>query len=82
MEILYDEKEDENKRKNRILKNILFSYQKQKKDIIEKNKSYKQHYVLLLKHDETRIAQNAKEYEALIEEKKNDNINLNKKYQN
>ena len=32
-----------------------------------------------MKQDETRIIQSAKEYEALIEEKKNDNNNLNKK---
>ena len=83
VELLYDEEKDEIKRqkqeKIQYLQNILFSYQQQKKDIIEKNKSYKQHYELLLKQDETRMAQNAKEYEALIEEKKNDNNNLNKK---
>ena len=74
VELLYDEEKDEIKRqkqeKIQYLQNILFSYQQQKKDIIEKNKSYKQHYELLLKQDETRMAQNAKEYEALIEEKK------------
>ena len=64
VEILYDEGEDEIKRKKQekidYLQNVLFSYKQQKKDIIEKNKSYKQHYDLLLKQDETRIAQNAK----------------------
>ena len=83
VEYLYDEGEDAMKKQKlehiTNLQNILFSYQHQIKEVKEKNKLYKQHYELLMKQDETRIIQSAKEYEALIEEKKNDNNNLNKK---
>ena len=83
VEYLYDEGDDPIKKQRQIkinnLQNILYSYQIRVKDVKEKNKTYKQHYELLLKQDETRIVQSAKEYEALIEEKKNDNNNLNKK---
>ena len=83
VEYLYDEGEDTMKKQKlehiTNLQNILFSYQHQIKEVKEKNKLYKQHYELLMKQDETRIIQSAKEYEALIEEKKNDNNNLNKK---
>ena len=53
------------------LQNVLYNYQHQIKDAREKNKTYKQHYEILMKQDETRLNQSAKEYEALIEEKKN-----------
>jgi hypothetical protein len=83
VQYLYDEGEDAMKKQKlehiNNLQNILFSYQHQIKDVKEKNRLYKQHYELLMKQDETRIIQSAKEYEALIEEKKNDNNNLNKK---
>ena len=83
VEYLYDEGDDPIKKQKQIkinnLQNILYSYQSRVKDAKEKNKTYKQHYELLLKQDETRVVQSAKEYEALIEEKKNDNNNLNKK---
>ena len=83
VEYLYDEGDDEIKKQKmehiNNLQNILYSYQHQMKEVREKNKLYKQHYEILMKQDETRIIQSAKEYEALIEEKKNDNNNLNKK---
>ena len=83
VELLYDEGEDSMKKKKmeniNYLQNVLYNYQHQIKDAREKNKTYKQHYELLMKQDETRLNQSAKEYEALIEEKKNDNNNLNKK---
>ena len=83
VEYLYDEGDDEIKKQKmehiNNLQNILYSYQHQMKEVKEKNKLYKQHYEILAKQDETRIIQSAKEYEALIEEKKNDNNNLNKK---
>ena len=83
VELLYDEGEDSMKKKKmeniNYLQNVLYNYQHQIKDAREKNKTYKQHYEILMKQDETRLNQSAKEYEALIEEKKNDNNNLNKK---
>ena len=83
VELLYNDEEDENRKKKKeninYLQNILFSYQQQIKDSKEKNKLYKQHYELLSKRDENTKMQNVKEYEALIEEKKNDNYELNKK---
>ena len=79
VELLYDEGEDSMKKKKmeniNYLQNVLYNYQHQIKDAREKNKTYKQHYELLMKQDETRLNQSAKEYEALIEEKKNDNNN-------
>ena len=83
VEYLYDEGEDDIKKQKmehiHNLQNILLAHQHQIKEVKEKNKLYKQHYEILMKQDETRIIQSAKEYEALIEEKKNDNNNLNKK---
>ena len=83
VEVLYSEGEDPKQKQKQenilYLQNILFQYQQQIKDVKEKNKLYKQHYELLMKQDEVRVHQSAKEYEALIEEKKNDNNNLNKK---
>ena len=74
VEYLYDEGDDEIKKQKmehiNNLQNILYSYQHQMKEVKEKNKLYKQHYEILAKQDETRIIQSAKEYEALIEEKK------------
>lgn len=74
VELLYDEGEDSMKKKKmeniNYLQNVLYNYQHQIKDAREKNKTYKQHYEILMKQDETRLNQSAKEYEALIEEKK------------
>ena len=83
VDLLYNDAQDEQKKKKQeninYLQNILFSYQQQIKDSKEKNKLYKQHYELLYKKDENIKMANVKEYEALIEEKKNDNNILNKK---
>ena len=83
VEILYDEGDDEVKRqkeeKINYLRNVLYTFQHQMKEVKEKNKTYKQHYELLQKKDEIVINKSTKEFEALIEEKKNDNNNLNKK---
>ena len=83
VDLLYNDEQDEQKKKKKeninYLQNILFSYQQQIKDSKEKNKLYKQHYELLYKKDENIKMSNVKEYEALIEEKKNDNNILNKK---
>ena len=84
VELLYDDEGEDSMKKKKMeninyLQNVLYNYQHQIKDAREKNKTYKQHYELLMKQDETRLNQSAKEYEALIEEKKNDNNNLNKK---
>ena len=83
VELLYNDAEDENRKKKQAnityLQNILLSYQQKIKESKEKNKLYKQHYELLSKKDENTKMQNVKEYEALIEEKKNDNNELNKK---
>ena len=77
VEVLYSEGEDPKQKQKQenilYLQNILFQYQQQIKDVKEKNKLYKQHYELLMKQDEVRVHQSAKEYEALIEEKKNEN---------
>ena len=83
VELLYDEGDEEEKRqkmeKINYLQKVLYSYQHQMKEVKEKNKTYKQHYELLQKKDELVINKSTKEFEALIEEKKNDNNNLNKK---
>ncbi len=83
IELLYNDEEDENKKKKQekinYLQNVLYTYQMQSKDTKEKNKSYKQHYEILLKRDENTQKESLIEYEALIEEKKNDNNILNKK---
>ena len=65
------EKELENYKEinNKML--VLYSYQHQMKEVKEKNKTYKQHYELLQKKDELVINKSTKEFEALIEEKKN-----------
>ena len=82
VDLLYNNEEDEKQRKKKeninYLQNILFAYQQQIKDIKEKNKTYKQHYELLSKKDENTKMTHVKEYEALIEDKKNDNNVLNK----
>ena len=48
IELLYNDEEDENKKKKQekinYLQNVLYTYQMQSKDTKEKNKSYKQHY--------------------------------------
>ena len=81
-DLLYNKEEDEIKRKKKEkindLQNVLFAYQQLNKDTKEKNKTYKQHYELLSKKDENAKMAHVKEYEALIEEKKNDNNILNK----
>ena len=83
VDLLYNDEEDEIKKKKQAninyLQNILFSYQQKIKDSKVKNKLYKEHYDLLFKKDENIKMANAKEYEALIEEKKSDNFALNKK---
>ena len=83
VELLYNDEEDEIKKKKQQyinqLQNTLFFRQQQIKESKEKNKLYKQHFELLAKRDENAKIQNTKEYEALIEEKKNDNNELNKK---
>ena len=83
VELLYSEEEEETKRQKQenllYLQNILYSYQQRVKDSIEKNKRYKEQYESLLKKDKSLKIENAKEYEALIEEKKINNSELNKK---
>ena len=83
VEYLYDEGDDPIKKQKQIkinnLQNILYTYQSRVKDAKEKNKTYKQHYELLLKQDETRVVQSAKEYEVMLIKLE---IALIKRYQN
>ena len=57
VELLYDEGDEEEKRqkmeKINYLQKVLYSYQHQMKEVKEKNKTYKQHYELLQKKDES-----------------------------
>ena len=82
VELLYSEEEEETKKQKQenliYLQNVLYSYEERVKDSIEKNKRYKEQYESLLKKDSNIKIENAKEYEALIEEKKINNNNLNK----
>lgn len=81
MEILYgDENSEEAKRKREninYLQGILYTYQLQKKESIEKNKLYKHEFEVISKKEESTRNDNLKEYEALIEVKKNNNNALN-----
>lgn len=74
LEVLYSEENEETKKQKEqnmiYLQNVLYSYQQRVKDSIEKNKRYKEQYESLLKKDNSLKIENAKEYEALIEEKK------------
>ena len=82
VELLYSEEAEETKKQKQenliYLQNVLYSYEQRVKDSIEKNKRYKEQYESLLKKDSNIKIENAKEYEALIEEKKINNNNLNK----
>ena len=82
LEVLYSEENEETKKQKEqnmiYLQNVLYSYQQRVKDSIEKNKRYKEQYESLLKKDNSLKIENAKEYEALIEEKKINNSELNK----
>ena len=83
VELLYSEENEETKKQKQenmiYLQNIIYSYQQRVKDSIEKNKRYKEQYESLLKKDNSLKIENAKEYETLIEEKKINNSELNKK---
>ena len=83
VDLLYNDEEDENqKKKNMIVFHLhskIASLQEQIKIIKDKNKSYKEQYDILSNRDKNTNMEAAKEYEALIEEKKIKNNELNKK---